>query len=53
MIRDIFKVQFFGWWLVYAQVTSTSVRLQFGRLPYDLVTIQGFGYRFHISQLPF
>ena len=53
MIRDIFKRQYFGWWLVYAGVTSTSVSVEFGKLPYDLVCIQGFGYRFFISQLPF
>ena len=53
MIRDIFKVQCFSWWLVYAQVTSTSVSIRFGRLPFDLLTIQGCGYRFHISKLPF
>jgi len=42
MIRDIFKRQYFGWWLVCSRVTSTSVSLEFGKLPYDLVCIQCF-----------
>ena len=53
MIRDIFKRQYFGWWLVCSRVASTSVSVEFGKLPYDLVCIQCFGYRFFISQLPF
>ena len=53
MIRDIFKRQYFGWWLVCSRVASTSVSLEFGRLPYDLVCIQCFGCRFFISRLPF
>ena len=53
MICSIFKRQFFGWWLVCSRVPSTSVRVEFSKLPYDLVSIQGFGYRFLISRLPF
>jgi hypothetical protein len=51
MIRDIFKRQYFGWWLVCSRVASTSVSVEFGKLPYDLVCIQCFGYRFFISQV--